>query len=84
VKNGLIVDDFGNKFWYKDDMLHREDGPAMERRRGIKYWYINGKLHREDGPAIEYPDGYGSWFYNGQLILNNKEFKRLIKLKAFW
>ena len=41
----------GNKYWYQNGELHREDGPAIERANGTKEWYQNGKLHREDGPA---------------------------------
>jgi hypothetical protein len=65
MKNGLIVDKFGSKFYYLNDKYHREDGPAVEFSDGSKYWYINGKRHREDGPAIEYKDGDKKWFING-------------------
>ena len=34
----------GSKFWYLNDKLHREDGPAIEYANGIKYWYLKGKL----------------------------------------
>jgi hypothetical protein len=33
----------GDKYWYLNDKLHREDGPAIEAANGTKYWYINGK-----------------------------------------
>jgi hypothetical protein len=55
----------GNKCWYLNDKLHREDGPAVEHADGDKSWYLNGKLHREDGPAIEYRNGYKSWYLEG-------------------
>lgn len=32
--NLLILNDNGNKFYYKDNLLHREDGPTIE--------YVNG------------------------------------------
>ena len=54
----------GDKFWYLNDKIHREDGPAVEYSNGDKYWWINGKLHREDGPAIEWANGYKSWYLN--------------------
>jgi hypothetical protein len=47
------------------DILHREDGPAIEWSDGSKEWYINGKLHREDGPAATFPEGNVMWFLNG-------------------
>ena len=60
------VYDIGNKYWYLNDNLHREDGPAIEFADGSKAWYLNGELHREDGPAFEYADGYKSWYLNNK------------------
>ena len=57
----------GDKFWYLNGQLHREDGPACEYVTGDKQWYINGKRHRDDGPAIECANGSKQWFINGQL-----------------
>jgi hypothetical protein len=65
MKNGLVVDKLGNKYWYKDDKLHREDGPAAEFVSGDKHWYKDNNLHREDGPAIERFDGSKGWWYKG-------------------
>ena len=58
--------DNGDKAWYLNGKLHREDGPAVERADGYKAWYLNGKLHREDGPAIEWGSGYKYWYLNGK------------------
>ena len=57
-KNGLIIE-HGNKHWYKEDLLHREeDLPAVECNDGTKKWYKEGELHRDgDLPAIEYING---------------------------
>jgi hypothetical protein len=72
-KNGLIVDDQGTKSWYKDDNLHRVDGPAVEfANGGSKWWYQNGKLHREDGPAVEFVDGRVDYWINGEFIRQEK------------
>lgn len=62
----MEMDKHGSKFWYLNDELHREDGPAVERADGYKSWWLNDKLHREDGPAIEWVDGYKSWWLNGK------------------
>ncbi len=43
MRNGLIVDEFGNKYWHKDDLYHREDGPAVEFANGNRYWYYQGQ-----------------------------------------
>ena len=76
----------GTKYWYRNDQLHREDGPAIEYADGTKYWYRNGQLHREDGPAIEYADGTKWWYFRGEQIIckTNEEFLKLMKMKAFW
>ena len=66
-------------------ILHREDGPAIERADGSKFWYKNNKLHREDGPAIEYVSGYKEYYYNGKRFdcKTTEEFIRLVKLELF-
>jgi len=62
-----IVRDSGDKYWYLNGKLHREDGPAIEWADGTKSWYLNDQLHREDGPAYEYANGNKFWCLNGQL-----------------
>ena len=69
LNNKPVMEDdrYGNKYWYLNGELHREDGPAAEYADGNKYWYLNGELHREDGPAAEYADGDKLWWLNGKL-----------------
>jgi hypothetical protein len=62
MRNGMIIDKYGNKRWYQNDLLHRTDGPAIEYADGDKMWYQNNLLHRTDGPAVEYADCYKSWY----------------------
>jgi hypothetical protein len=62
---GLHEDSYGNKRWYLNGNLHREDGPAVEYKIGTNLWYINGYLHRDDGPAEEYYFGDKHWWANG-------------------
>lgn len=54
MKNGLIEDENGDKYWYKKGLLHRDgDLPAVELSNGTKAWYKDGLLHRDDDlPAI--------------------------------
>jgi len=33
----------GDKYWYLNGKLHREDGPAIEYYNGYKEYYYNGK-----------------------------------------
>ena len=66
----IQIDEDGNKFCYKDKamaVLHRTDGPAIERNNGYKAWYVDGKRHRTDGPAIEHADGTKAWYVDGKL-----------------
>jgi hypothetical protein len=68
MKNGLIVNVYGDKRWYKYNLLHRTDGPAVMCSNGDKYWFIEGKLHRIDGPAvIHYDNSYKAWYFEDQL-----------------
>jgi len=59
------VDIDGTKRWYQNNLLHREDGPAVEYTNGTKYWYQNNLLHRDDGPAVEHASGTKCWYQNG-------------------
>jgi len=92
MRQGLIMDTPGTKAWYKDDLLHREDGPAVELTGGIKMWYKNGARHREDGPAIEWPDDSKEWYLNDEHLdednprvtqIKNARLKRVLKQVAF-
>lgn len=54
----VVECDDGAKSWYKNGVIHREDGPAYcnteSLLHGFKMWYKHGERHREDGPTIEY------------------------------
>lgn len=41
----------GTKMYYKNNVLHRVDGPAIIKPNGRGEWYYDGKLHRIGGPA---------------------------------
>jgi hypothetical protein len=64
IKNGLITDVYGHRFWYLNDKLHRIDGPALENANGSKYWCLKDNAHRIDGPAVEYASGSYEWYLN--------------------
>lgn len=86
----------GTNIWYKNDIIHRTDGPAKEYADGgIEYW-VEGQLEREDGPAIDTktnkswaggekaPDGFRYFRTHGPArILNNKEFFFYLGSKYF-
>ena len=73
IENHITYDikeyDNGDKFWYKNEKLHRENGPARDYADGDKFWYKNGKCHRDGGPAHEY-NGNKDYWYNGQYLEN--------------
>ena len=75
IEYTVKIDTDGTRFWYLNNMLHREDGPAIEYAGGDKFWYLNDKLHREDGPAIEYASGTKLWYLNGK-ELTEQEHKK--------
>jgi len=66
-RSKLKIDKEGNKRWYLNGKLHREDGPAIEYSDGTKFWWSNGILHRIDGPAMEFSNGDKLWYFNDQL-----------------
>ena len=68
------IDKRGTKRYYVNNVLHREDGPAIEKSNGTKFWYKNGKLHREDGPAIESAYGHQCWYLNDICYGYNNDF----------
>ena len=43
IKYEVWVGDNGTQWWYKNDELHREDGPAVIYADGTKRWFLNGK-----------------------------------------
>lgn len=71
--------------YFKNNKLHREDGPAIEWNDGDRWWFYNGLKHREDGPAISLFTGYKEYWYHGVKIdvSSDDEFKRVIKMKVF-
>jgi hypothetical protein len=70
----------GDKWWFLDGLIHREDGPAIEYTDGTKLWYLNGKPHRENGPAVEWPDGSKSWYLYDIYYKEEAYWKELFNL----
>jgi len=73
------------KCWYKNNLLHREAGLAVEYVDGYKCWYLEGKCHRVEGHTIEWTNGYKEWSYQDQRIecSSQQQFDKLIRLKIF-
>ena len=66
----------GVKEWFLNDVLHRENGPAIETPDGAKLWYFHGNLHREDGPAVEWPNGTKFWYLNDEKVSWEQVFRQ--------
>jgi hypothetical protein len=83
MRNGLIV---GNnvKRWYLNDLLHREDGPAIEYTYGRKCWYLYGKLHREGGPAVEDGEHFEYLLYGKLHRLDGPAINFVNNSKEWW
>ena len=77
IKYSVNVYNNGDKSWYLNGKLHREDGPAIESYNGPKCWYLNDKRHREDGPAIEYANGDKHWYLNGERLTEEEHKKAM-------
>ncbi len=73
VDNGdepAIISNNGNKRWYKDGFLHREnDLPATESKFLIE-WFKHGLAHRENGPAaiffLPQDEVLNKWYLEGK------------------
>ena len=66
MKNGLEKQKDGTMLWFKDGVLHKEDGPAMVTKDKTMSWFRHGKLHSyNDQPAITTPDGFKAWYDTG-------------------
>ena len=63
-----VVYEDGTQRWYKGDILHRENGPAVIYRSGKLVWYKDGKIHRDsDLPAVNDSTNFQAWYINGKL-----------------
>ena len=51
--------------WFKNGVLHREDGPAIIWEDGTKEWFVNGKRHCTTGAAYVYPTGCKEYWIEG-------------------
>jgi hypothetical protein len=83
IKDGIEINSLGTKRYYKNYLLHREDGPAIEMMDGFKSYYFNGKLHREDGPAIYYSNNQYCWCLDDKILKckSQEEFLKILKYK---
>jgi hypothetical protein len=49
LKYDIKMDRYGTKRYRQYGLLHRDDGPAVERIDGNKEWWLNGKFVKMRG-----------------------------------
>lgn len=65
---GIVIWWTEAKFWYKDGLRHREDGPAVELASGSKFWYLKNQkypqINLNNHVVLDYSKGeYGLMWY---------------------
>ena len=64
----LDIGALGSKWWYRDGLPYRVNGPAVITLAGKQCWYYDGKRHRTDGPALTYANGRVEYWINGNQV----------------
>ena len=82
-KNGCYITEDGTKHYYKNNGLHRLDGPASEWK-GNKYWYRKGFIHRIGGSAVEFYNGSRGWFLFDRYYSEDEYNKLVSNLPLFY
>lgn len=68
IEYKVIVFDDGIIYWFYDNELHREDGPAVTLPNASYEWWYKGELHREGGPAeVDLTLGLTKYYIHGKL-----------------
>jgi len=75
-EDGPVVQPDGGTIWYRNGIVHRDGGPAIERPDGSQEWYSDGIRHCGTGPALISPDGERQWFVHGR-ELTEAEFDEM-------
>lgn len=58
----------GSLRWYKNGLLHRDNGPATIDYDGSCCWFQNGLLHRDNEPAVIFYFGTELYYRNGRPV----------------
>ncbi len=70
--------------FFKDNKLHREDGPAVIYPDGTEIWWYEGETHREDGPAVIWegdPNNIAYYLFNKEVTKQEHDDYRAKKRK---
>lgn len=63
--NGVYHRSDGTMLWFKDNLIHNENGPAVIYKNGDVQWVQNNIVHRIGGPAIETKTSF-TWYRWGK------------------
>jgi hypothetical protein len=63
---GCIKWEDGSIEYFKNNLLHREDGPAWITSYNLKSWFFRGRYHNLNGPARILPDGKEEYWIHGK------------------
>ena len=94
IAGPAVVYDCGDREWWQNGLIHRDDGPAIDASYGVEWWR-NGLKHRENGPAVETNGGRKEYWKHGKLHrtdgpavfwedTNNGLFRRKYGKREWW
>ena len=73
----VSTDKHGNKWWFHNEIKHRENGPAVEGATGDNEWWVNGKvvyIYDISIRLIIFFQGYFKFLLAIKLPMNKKDF----------
>lgn len=62
-----VIRQNGDIEYFRDDVRHRDNYPAILYADGGKEWWKDGVRHRFIYPAVELADGTMMWYHYGKL-----------------
>ena len=62
----LSITKSGVRYWFKQNEISRDNGPAIVDLPYYRAWWLDGKPHRVGGPVYIWGDGLREWFENGE------------------
>ncbi len=79
IEDGLYLNERGSKFWYKNGLQHREDGPAVIYCDGSKEWFYDSQIM--DKPILIDISNQEEWWYEGEkLLITPKVIRELLEV----
>lgn len=87
---GIAVFPSGTRKHFKNGLLHRVGGPAIEWSTGAESYYFEGLHHRRDGPAFKISEEgkkKWKWYLHGKEVTAEEVFDQMTddeKEKAAW